>query len=92
MIKRVHVVAEQESEIETFELEKLKEVLTSKFGSRGLEFMIEYPSSDPVGVAAVYSIQYDGFAIFNITIDAISAFVQEWASARGPIIEHPDLY
>ena len=91
-IKRTHLVAESVNEVKLYEVEKLTEALTAKFGSRGLEFKLVTPFTDPPGAAGIISVQYPGFAVFNTTVDNISDFVQEWAKARGPTTEHPDLY
>jgi hypothetical protein len=95
MIDRKHVVAENAEEVEKFELRALRDALEKKFGSRGLEFLLEEPSVDPPGFMALVSRQHTGFAIFNFTVDKISDFVKEWCNARGASDEigtHEDLY
>jgi hypothetical protein len=91
MIVRKHVVAETLEEVSQYEVHALVQELTTRFGSRGLEFSLEEPSVEPPGVAAVISRQYPGFAMFNLTLEAISQFCKDWSEARGPTTPHEDL-
>lgn len=88
--EKVLCVAETEDDIEMYDLTGLTKALTNKFGSRGLEFKLrlESPSS---GVADIVGLWYKGFAILNLTIDDITAFVNGWGSDRGEVVINDNL-
>ena len=88
--EKVLCVAETKGDIEKYDLVGLIQALTTKFGSRGLEFKLRL-ESPPFGVADIVGVWYKGFVFLNTQGDDINDFVVEWGSSRGEVVVNENL-